>query len=123
EEYYIPGSVMQAKVDTSDPIAFGMDEYEDFFFDHSPVFRLGEGAEAMGIRRIAWYDSDAPLRSGWAWGQDKVKDGAAIVAAPVGKGTLLLFGPEVLYRAQPHGTFNFFFNALSLSRTEAARVR
>ncbi len=32
--------------------------------------------------------------------------------ATVGKGTLFLFGPEVLFRAQPHGTFKFVFNNL-----------
>jgi hypothetical protein len=46
-----------------------------------------------------------------------------VVAASVGEGSLLLFGPEILYRAQPYGTFNFFFNALSLSRAEDARIR
>jgi hypothetical protein len=30
----------------------------------------------------------------------------------VGKGKLVLFGPQVLFRAQPHGTFKFFFNAI-----------
>jgi hypothetical protein len=27
----------------------------------------------------------------------------------------MLFGPEILHRAQPHGTFKFLFNALFLS--------
>ncbi|HEV2131340.1 MAG TPA: hypothetical protein VGR27_09575, partial [Longimicrobiaceae bacterium] len=112
EQYYIPGSVLQARVDNSQPAAFGMDERVDVFFDNSPVFTLGPDAEAQGIRRIAWYDGPEPLRSGWAWGQNHLEEGAAIVKAPVGRGTLYLFGPEVLYRAQPHGTFKFFFNAL-----------
>ncbi|MBA2244449.1 MAG: peptidase [Gemmatimonadetes bacterium] len=112
EEYYIPGSVLQARVDNTQPVAFGMDERVDVFFDNSPVFTLGPGAESQGIRRVAWYDSAEPLRSGWAWGQNHLEGGAAVVQAPVGRGTLYLFGPEVLYRAQPHGTFKFFFNAL-----------
>ena len=30
-------------------------------------------------------------------------------------GKLFLFGPEVLNRGQPHGTFKFFFNAIYLA--------
>jgi hypothetical protein len=112
EDYYIPGSVLRARVDASQPLAYGMDEQVDVFFDNSPVFTVGKDAEAQGIRRVAWYDSAAPLRSGWAWGQKNLEGGAAIVQAPVGKGSLYLFGPEVLYRGQPHGTFKFFFNSL-----------
>jgi hypothetical protein len=32
--------------------------------------------------------------------------------ASVGKGKVLLFGPEVTFRAQPHGTFKFVFNGI-----------
>ncbi|MQA89394.1 MAG: peptidase [Gemmatimonas sp.] len=121
-DFYIPGSVLQIRVDQSDPIAYGMNEYADVFFDHSPAFSLGEGAQAQGIRQIGWYDSPEPLRSGWAWGQENLEDGAAAIAAPVGDGTLLLFGPEILYRAQPRGTFKSFFNSLSLSAAEEAAI-
>ena len=100
-----------------------MDERVDVFFDHSPVFKLGPDAAAQGIRSIAWYDSAAPLRSGWAWGQQYLEGGAAVVQAPVGEGTLYLFGPEILYRAQPYGTFKFFFNALAQSAGKAQTVR
>jgi hypothetical protein len=31
--------------------------------------------------------------------------------ATVGKGSLMLLGPEVLFRSQPHGTFKLVFNA------------
>lgn len=122
-EFYVPGSVLEARVDNEHPLAFGVDERVDVFFDNSPVFELGQGAEAAGIRRVAWFDNDEPLRSGWAWGQHHLEGGAAIVEAPVGRGKLLLFGPEILNRAQPHGTFKFFFNGLTLETAERARVR
>ena len=32
--------------------------------------------------------------------------------AHVGKGKLFLFGPEITFRAQPHGTFKFLFNGI-----------
>ena len=70
------------------------------------------GAAAAGVRRVAWYDSKTPLRSGWAWGQEVLDQRAAAVSAKVGKGNVLLFGPEILQRSQPHGTFKFLFNGI-----------
>jgi hypothetical protein len=112
-EFYVPGSILRARVDPSRPVAYGMDGEADFFFDSSPAFVVGPEARAVGIRAVAWYDSARPLRSGWAWGQERLQGAAAVVEAPVGRGTLYLFGPEILFRAQPEGTFNLFFNALS----------
>jgi hypothetical protein len=34
------------------------------------------------------------------------------VEVPLGKGRVLLYGPEILQRAQPHGSFKFLFNGL-----------
>jgi hypothetical protein len=36
----------------------------------------------------------------------------------VGRGHVYLFGPEIAFRSQPHGTFKFLFNALYLSVAE-----
>jgi len=112
EEYYIPGSLLRVRVDPTQPLAWGMTETADVYFDNSPVFRLGPDAAARGITPIAWFDSPAPLRSGWAWGQQYLDGGVAVASAKVGKGTLYLCGPEITFRAQPHGTFKLLFNAL-----------
>jgi hypothetical protein len=105
--FYVPGSILQARVDRNNPIAYGLPERVDFFFDRSPSFRLDADA-----KKVAWFDSDKPLRSGWAYGQAHLKDTAAVVEVSVGKGKLVLYGPEVLFRAQPHGTFKFLFNGI-----------
>jgi hypothetical protein len=110
--FYVPGSILQARVDRENPIAYGLPERTDFFFDRSPAFRLEDEAKKAGVRTVAWFDSDKPLRSGWAYGQAHLKDTAAVVEAPVGKGKLVLYGPEILFRAQPHGTFKLLFNAI-----------
>ena len=114
-KYFVPGSVLSAKVDTSTPAAAGVPSRVDVFFDNSPVFKLKEGVDAAGVKRIAVFDTPTPLRSGWAWGQHFLKDGVIALEVPVGKGRVLLFGPEILHRAQPHGTFKFLFNAIYLS--------
>jgi hypothetical protein len=111
EKFYVPGSILRVRLDTSHPLAMGMPEEVDVIFDSSPVFKLPDGAKP-----IAWYDTDAPLRSGWAWGQQALKDGVAATELTLGQGHVVLFGPEVAFRAQPHGTFKMLFNALQVRR-------
>jgi hypothetical protein len=112
EKFYIPGSILEARVDNTHPLAYGMRERAMTFFDLSPAFRLMPEASLSGIRPVAWYDSATPLRSGWAWGQQYLDQAVSIIDAPVGKGHLVLFGSEVAWRAQPHGTFKLLFNGL-----------
>ena len=109
-KYFVPGSIVSAKVDTTHPLAAGMRERTDFFFDNSPVFRIREGGTT--VRPFATFDSETPLRSGWAWGQKYLKGGVIAAEARLGKGRVVLYGPEILQRAQPHGTFKLLFNAL-----------
>jgi hypothetical protein len=87
-----------------------MDAEADVMFLSSPVFKLP--ADAKGLKRLAWYDSKTPLKSGWAWGQEHLESGIAALEADVGDGKLVLFGPQILFRGQPHGTFKFLFNAI-----------
>jgi hypothetical protein len=111
-KYFVPGSVLSVKVDATHPIAAGMSARADVFFDNSPVFRFAPGAAAAGVRTIASFDSPTPLRSGWAWGQKYLDGGIAALEVPLGKGRVLLYGPEILQRAQPHGTFKLLFNGM-----------
>ena len=71
---------------------------------------------------MAWFDTKEPLRSGWAWGQHYLEGGAAAVEATVGKGKVFLFGPEITFRAQPHGTFKFLFNSIYYGTAQASGV-
>ena len=121
EKFYCPGSVLQAAVDNTIPVAWGLDDKVDVFFNNSPVFDLTPDAAAKGTRAVAWYASAAPLRSGWAWGQNYLEDGVAAIDASVGKGHVYLFGPEITFRAQPHGTFKFLFNGIYLSVAKPGR--
>ncbi len=109
EKFFVQGAVLSARVDPSHPVAYGLPERVDLVFDNTPVFRLNDGAEA---RRIAWFDSAKPLRSGWAWGQEALNGGAAVVEAGIGKGRLVLYGPLILFRAHPHGSFKLLFNGI-----------
>jgi hypothetical protein len=122
EKYYVPGSVLQVAVDDAHPLGWGIGKRVDVMFDESPVFRLHPDAGQRGTRAIAWFDSPAPLRSGWAWGQHHLEGSAVVVEAAVGKGKVFLFGPEITFRAQPHGTFKFLFNAIYYGTATRGRI-
>ena len=111
-KFFVPGSVLSARVDLGHPLAAGMSERTDFFFDNSPVFKLGPNAAAAGVTGFVRFDSATPLRSGWAWGQKYLDGGVLAVEAKLGKGQIVLYGAEILHRAQPHGTFKLLFNAI-----------
>jgi hypothetical protein len=95
-----------------------MNKEMDVFFDNDPVFTLKDGAAAAGVKPVGWFASGDVLRSGWAWGGDNLAKGVAMIDASMGQGKLYLFGPQITFRAQPHGTFKFLFNGLFLSSTK-----
>ena len=111
-KFYIPGSIMSVAVDNTNPVAFGLEKKVDVFYDNSPVMELAPNSSLMGVKPVAWFDSKETLRSGWAWGQHYLEGGTAAVEARLGKGKVFLFGPEITFRAQPHGTFKFLFNSI-----------
>jgi len=121
--FYVPGSILQARIDTNNPITYGLADHSDFFFDRSPSFQLGDNARQRGLRALAWFDTEKSLRSGWALGQEQLKDTAAVVEASVGKGRLVLYGPNILFRAQPHGNFKLLFNAIYAGHAKAVELR
>jgi hypothetical protein len=115
EDYYVPGSVLRVRVDNTLPIAYGLTEELDVFFNNSPVMRLPSSTADQAVEPVAWFTSPSPLRSGWAWGQEYLDGGLAAGQAEVGEGHLYLFGPEIANRGQPHGTFPFLFNGIFLA--------
>jgi hypothetical protein len=111
-KYYVPGAILRISIDNTNPLAYGLDKQIDVFFDNSPVLELAPDAALRGVKTVGWFDSKAPLRSGWAWGQHYLEGGTAAVEASLGKGKVFLFGPEITFRAQPHSTFKFLFNSI-----------
>lgn len=107
-KFYIPGSLLTATIDNKEPLAFGMPDKVDLFYDSSPLFKIDAGAN---IHSVAWF-GDKPLHSGWALGQERIKGANAALEVQDGAGKLFLFGPEVAIRGQSHAAFKLLFNAL-----------
>ncbi|SFD14071.1 Zinc carboxypeptidase [Chitinophaga sp. CF118] len=108
-KYYIPGSLLTADLDTTAAENWGMHAKNDVYFERSPVFKITPGSN---IKKLMWFSTGTPLHSGWAWGQNYLKDGVAAFSVPVGAGKLYAFGPEITFRGQSHSTFKLLFNQL-----------
>jgi len=121
DKFYIPGSLMRVAVDPSNPIAYGMSNEAIVMFDSSPVFQLVPDANVKP-NPVAWYSGEETLVSGWAWGQTYLDGGVAVAEANVGSGKVVLLGPEVAFRAQPHGTFKLLFNGLFYGSAQPATL-
>jgi hypothetical protein len=122
EQFFIPGSILRAGVDNTDPLAYGMPDEAAIFFDQSPVFKMDPDAELKHTHSVAWYSGPDVLLSGWAWGQSYMLGGTAIVDSTVGNGRVILLGPEVAFRGQPHGTFKFLFNGVYLGNASSTSL-
>ena len=117
EKFYIPGSVMQVAINNDHKANWGMKPTADVYFSASPVFNLLPNATATGeVTPLAWFASDKTLRSGWAFGQSYLQQAVAAFEAKVGKGKLMVYGPEITFRGQTHSTYKMLFNQLYLEK-------
>jgi len=123
EKFYIPGSVLRARVDNTHPLAHGMAETVDVFFDNTPAFTLLPDAALKGVKPVAWFEDGKLLRSGWAWGESYLHRSVQVVEAAVGKGKVFLYGPEIAFRGQSHGTFKLLFNGIYYGPAETVELK
>jgi hypothetical protein len=107
-DFYIPGSILRAQVDPTQPLAYGMTSGADVYYDNNPAFAATDSAD---LKRVAWFSGDL-LRSGWALGEKRLDGTASVIDAKLGKGRVMLMGPVVTQRAQSAGTFKLLFNGL-----------
>jgi len=120
EKFYIPGSLLKVKIDNSNPLAYGMPDHADMVFDNSPVFKITPGAAKTAT--VASF-GEHPLDSGWAWGDQYLNGTAAVVESSVGEGKVVMFGPEVAFRGQSHGTFKFLFNSMYYGSARETEIK
>ncbi len=116
-DFYVPGSILRIKLDTSHPLAKGMPEETIAWAEDSPVFEVtndpNSSVPAANVLIVASYPLDTdPLLSGWLLGGDLIKGKAALVEVTMGKGRVILFGFRPQYRAQSLATYPLLFNAL-----------
>ncbi|MGW8122011.1 M14 family metallopeptidase [Roseivirga echinicomitans] len=110
-EFFIPGSLVRAKVDTKNPLAFGMMGEVAASFDNGSAFKVNSGAQ--GIEEVVKYGDKDILMSGWAMGEDEhLANTSAMLNVSYGAGNLVMFGFSPQFRGQPRGTYKLIFNSI-----------
>ncbi len=110
--FFAPGTILGITVDTENPLAFGMPTIADAYVTDGQAFRLLP--YTLESRIVASYFEEGVLRSGWLVGEEKIRGKIAMAEVPVEKGRVVMYGFRVQHRAQTHGTFKLFLNALLL---------
>ncbi|MDA0329434.1 MAG: M14 family zinc carboxypeptidase [Gemmatimonadetes bacterium] len=112
-DFWSPGSTLKIKVDNTNPFAYGMPKDAlATFLAGGQVYETIAGSRSSDVQRVATYLDRDILQSGWLLGEEAIASRAAIVAVEKGQGSILMLGFRAQHRAQTHGTFKFFFNAL-----------
>ena len=117
-EFYCPGSILRTILDTTNPIAKGLERESIAWVEDSPVFEIkGDPSAAARVKVVARYpDSGTPLLSGWLLGAERIRGKAALVEVGMGKGRVYLFGFRPQYRGQSLATYPLLFNAVMAAK-------
>ena len=113
KEFFCPGSTLKTSFDASQPLAYGMPgEGLVTFLGSGLAFDLTPTNHNEEYSVIARYADRDILYSGWLVGEQNLAKHAAMVAAQIGQGQVVMYGFRVQHRAQTHGTYKLLFNAL-----------
>ncbi len=144
KDFSIPGSLIRIKVDTNDPLGYGMSSETAANFVGGAAFaslsqagcaddllnqrnctEVTRGGRSMKtfeepdmFDSIASYAEEDILMSGWAAGAEFIAGETALARVPHGDGEVILFGFRPQFRGQPRGTYKLIFNALLNSTTD-----
>ncbi len=113
-EFYAPGSLLAADVDTRNPLAFGMENPTAVWCESGPAFEPAAASSNPPAKPVVEYPPRNPLLSGWLLGPELIENRSAVMDAPVGRGHIVLFGIRPQYRGQSYATYKLFFNGLFL---------
>jgi hypothetical protein len=111
DRFYGPGSLLNARVDISHPLCFGMSPRQAVWFESGPAFEATR-RENVAARSVLSYPQDSILASGWLLGEQFLAGRSAVMDVSIGRGHLVLFGIRPQYRGQSNATFKLVFNGL-----------
>lgn len=110
----IPGVILEADIDPSHPIAFGVDDRSQLFIKQSSNF-LKQGKNPYGT--VAKFTED-PLVTGFVHDKnlERIRGTAAILVSEEGSGNVILFSENPNFRSYWHTTSRLFINAILFGR-------
>jgi hypothetical protein len=113
KEFWCPGSTLKIKVDSTNPIGYGMPQDAlAVYLMGNPAFTITPTQHNERYEIVARYADRDLLQSGWLVGEDTLAKTAGVVAAHMGTGKIVLIGFRTQHRAQTYGTFKLLFNNL-----------
>jgi hypothetical protein len=112
EQFYGPGSLLNARVDITHPLCFGMSPRHAIWFESGPAFGAPPAGSSASAHSVLTYPQSGILASGWLLGERMLAGRSAVMDVSIGRGHLVLFGIRPQYRAQPNATFKLVFNGL-----------
>jgi hypothetical protein len=115
---YVPGSLVRVDLAGDHPLTLGMPEHIGVFSRGRPVFRTSVPRFDMDRRVIGTYPEKDLLVSGYASGEEKMGNTAAVLWMRKGKGQFVLYGFNPQFRASTQAAFKLLFNGLLMSRID-----
>ncbi len=112
-KFYAPGPIVQVEITKpDDPIFYGYtDKMMPVRWANGPLFRLDPDANKQEVLMRYPGGKDSVL-SGLMREPDEIKDRAALVKMPVGKGEVVMFTTNPIWRWQNLGEYKLVFNTL-----------
>jgi hypothetical protein len=111
DEFFCSGALVRVELkDRSRPGVYGLPEDPIVMFERGPAFLPKAGFK--GAVLAAYPKGVDPLVSGVLLHPEKIEGSAAAVEVAYGKGRIFLYGFKPQWRAQSHGAYKFFMNAL-----------
>ena len=112
-QFYAPGPIIEAEIiQPAHPIFYGYSQKTvPVRYANGPLFQVPERDRGSQVL-MRFPGTDKSVLSGLMKGVAEIRNRAAIVDVPAGRGRALLFSTNPCYRWQNFGEFNMLFNAL-----------
>jgi hypothetical protein len=118
EGLYVPGSLIKVDLVADHPLTLGMPGSIGVFSRGRPVFTTSIPKFDMDRRVIGTYPEKDILMSGYASGEEKMGNRAAMIWMEKGKGQFVMFGFGPQFRSSTQTSYKLLFNAILLERTD-----
>jgi hypothetical protein len=111
-QFYAPGPIVEAEIVRAEhPVFYGYDRKTlPVRWANGPLLQVPQADASQVLMRFP--GGDRAVMSGLMRGANEIRNRPAIVDVPVGRGRLLMYVTNPVYRWQTLGEFNMLFNAL-----------
>ncbi|MCG6987223.1 MAG: hypothetical protein LJF06_03405 [Gemmatimonadetes bacterium] len=111
--FYAPRPIVQAEIlRPESPIFYGYTKtFVPVKYDNGPLLQVPRNEQDDEVL-MKYVGGEKAVLSGLMRGADQIRNRPAIVDVPVGKGRVIMYATNPVYRWQNHHEFNMVFNAL-----------